>query len=299
MLNYQTNKLEESFVIRFGTEHSRINAYTLASSLVAISDAAKAANAVINPGFEIEIVVESLGKGSFKACVKAVYRDSKNLFSNAAVQAVVLGVIGNYIYQQTLAPDLEVNVKVLTEEVVIQAGDKTLVVPRIVYDSCRNVEQVPSFSTNVSKVFKTVERDKEVQFLEIQKLEACEKHDLPISIPRERFAMLSSELGETLEDTREIIETTDLQIIRMILERGTRKWEFSWRGFRISAPLTHSQFYDDLTDRKITVGMGDGLQVRLKITQKLDHNVGIYTNVAYEVVEVLEHIPRYKQDILE
>ena len=43
------------------TEGEQINAYTLASTLVALANAAKAANASVNPGFDIEGVVEVLG----------------------------------------------------------------------------------------------------------------------------------------------------------------------------------------------------------------------------------------------
>jgi hypothetical protein len=39
------SQLEDSFVIYFQSDRERINAYTLASTLVAIADAAKAANA--------------------------------------------------------------------------------------------------------------------------------------------------------------------------------------------------------------------------------------------------------------
>lgn len=37
MLNYQSGELEEEFTLRFGGEFSRINAYTLASSLVSLA----------------------------------------------------------------------------------------------------------------------------------------------------------------------------------------------------------------------------------------------------------------------
>lgn len=300
MIDYQTSELEESFVIRFGTEHSRINAYTLATSLVALADAAKSANAAINPGFEIEVVVESLGAGSFKAKLKAVYRASGNLFSGGAVQAIVLNVIANYIYQHTLGKDVEPNIQVLTDEVIVEAGEKTVVVPRIVYDSCRSVERLSAFSGNVGKAFQAVDRDKDVKFFEIRSISEDElQEDPPISVPRENFAVLSSSVVSELEDTRELLETTDLQIIRAILEKGKRKWEFAWKGVRISAPLTDEKFFQNFSERKFTVAPGDGLEVTLKITQKLNHEAGLYINSAYEVVRVLKHLPRYHQSEIE
>jgi len=56
---------QDSFVIHFGGEFKRINAYTLASTLVSFADAVKEANSLINQGFEIEVFVEALGEGWF------------------------------------------------------------------------------------------------------------------------------------------------------------------------------------------------------------------------------------------
>src|SRR5438132_243641 len=66
---------------------------------------------------------------------------------------------------------------------------------------------------------------------------------LPIEIPREAFARAASpELVVSL-DEREIIENTEVQIIRAILEKSRRRWEFVWRGIRISAPIADERFY--------------------------------------------------------
>ena len=72
MREVRVAQFENSFVIHFVTENRRINAYTLASTLVGLADAAKAANASVNPGHNIEIVVEALGSGSFRAKISAV-----------------------------------------------------------------------------------------------------------------------------------------------------------------------------------------------------------------------------------
>ena len=59
------SQFEDCVILHFETEGQQINAYTLASTLVSIADAAKAANSQLNPGYEVEIVVETLGAGSF------------------------------------------------------------------------------------------------------------------------------------------------------------------------------------------------------------------------------------------
>ncbi len=86
------SQFEDSVVIHFETDDTRINAYTLASTLVGFADAAKAANATLNAGSEIEIVVEALGPGSFRARIRTLYSSSKNLFSSQLVVGLAIGV---------------------------------------------------------------------------------------------------------------------------------------------------------------------------------------------------------------
>ena len=70
MSTVRIGEIENTFVIHFGSNFHRINAYTLASALFGFADAAKAANSIINPGYEIEVVVEALSEGSFKAWIQ-------------------------------------------------------------------------------------------------------------------------------------------------------------------------------------------------------------------------------------
>jgi len=101
---------EEEIVLHFGGERNKINAYTLASALVSIADAIKEANAVINPGYEVEVLVEAFGEGSFRAKVKTAYKGLKNLFNSNKLESIAIGVLASFIYQHTLAPDTDVKV---------------------------------------------------------------------------------------------------------------------------------------------------------------------------------------------
>src|SRR5574340_502480 len=92
-------EFESDFVIYFGGEQKRINAYTLASSLVSIADAVKAANSLINPGYDVEVVVEAFGEGSFKAKVRTLYNGASNLFSKDNLKAIAVSVIASYVYE--------------------------------------------------------------------------------------------------------------------------------------------------------------------------------------------------------
>lgn len=288
-------ELEETFVIHFGTEGTRVNAYTLASSLVAIADAAKSANSLLNPGYEIEVLVEAVGEGSFKAKIRGLYHGAANLFSGENLKAIVLGVIASYIYSNTLDPAADVKVTINTDEVLIEQGSTRIVVPREVHESTQRVKQVPEFRDGIARLFRAMENDPEIRYVSMSP--TMDDTTPAVRIPRQRFRAVSE--GALLEqsDTREFVETTDLQITRAILERGRKRWQFVWRGVRISAPVTDSRFYDRFFAREVTVAPGDSLKVRLRVRQHRDVDTGIFLNDlnGYEVLEVLEHHPRGQQ----
>ncbi len=289
-------QFENSVVIHFDTDDTRINAYTFASTLVGLADAAKAANTTLNVGCEIEIVVEALGPGSFRALVRALYSSSRNLFANQVVMGLVLGVLGNYIYERTLAVDDKVTVEVKTDEVVIQKGNDRVIVPRNVYDATRRVEKNPQFVKAMTRTFEAVAADDKVKSLGL-----VEKMDSPapaILIPRTTLLALATEVPED-PDSRVVTEQAELQIVKAILKKSNRKWEFVWRGITISAPVVHERFYIEFFAHEITIAPGDTLEVTLAIKQAKDPDTGIYTNVGYEVIEVHGHVPRIRQMPLE
>lgn len=285
-------QLENAVVIHFEIGDKRINAYTLAATLTSLADAAKAANATLNAGFEIEIVVEALGPGSFRALIKALYTQSRNLFSNQIVMGIVLGVVGNYIYERTLKVDDNITVEVKTDEVVIQRGQDRVIVPRQVYDATRQVEKNPQFVKAITKTFEAVAADEKVKGIGL--INSMDSPAPAILITRENLVALAAETVED-PDSRVVTEQAEIQIVKAILRRSTRRWEFVWRGVTISAPVIDDRFYKEFFAHDITIAPGDTLQVTLAIKQSKDIENGIFTNVGYEILEVHKHVPRIRQ----
>jgi hypothetical protein len=292
MATIDISQLEDTLVIHFATEGKRINAYTLASTLVAIADAAKAANASLNPGCEIEVVVEAIGAGSFRAKIRAIYKKHKGVLSNQVIAGVVIGVLGNYIYERTLAVDDTVKIEIHTDEVIINRGNDRVVVPRNVYDATRLAEKNPSFPKAVTRAFDAVARDEEIAGIGL--VPQIDSPPPAILIDRRELQLAALLPIETPND-RIVPELVDLQIVKAILERSRRKWEFMWRGIKISAPVTDEKFYIDFFAHDITIAPGDILQVTLHVHQTKDAATGIYKNTGYEVVQVHSHTPRVKQ----
>ena len=286
------SKFEDAVVVHFATEGRRINAYALASTLVALADAAKAANSSLNLGYDIEIVVEAVGPGSFRVKIKAIYNAARNLFSKEAVKSLIIILIASYIYERTLSVDNSVKVVVTTDEVIIERGDERIIVPRNVYDATRRAEKNPQFVRAIARTFEAVTTDEKVTGFGL--VPNMDSPPPEITIPREVIQTLDFDVPED-PTSRVIEEQCELQIVKAILERSRRKWEFMWRGIKISAPIVCDRFYEDFFAHDITIAPGDSLKARIEIKQVRDDKTGIYSNASYEVVEVFEHVPRVRQ----
>jgi hypothetical protein len=281
----------DRFVLYFDTPQRQINAYALATSLIGLADAVRSANAAVNPGYYVEVVVEALEDGSFQAVVRTIYEKTRDLLSNEAVKAIVYGIIATHIYEMAIKTDTPPKITVSAEMVIIEAGNEKIIVPRDVYEAKKQLEKSERFTSAVGQVFQGAKSDRSVKGLGL-KIHP-DKSIPPLYIPRDKFAIFDSRNGE--EGSREIIEFATLEISRAILARGKRKWEFYWRGMRISAPVLDTRFYDRFFAHEIMIAPGDGLRVALRITQVQSPDTGIYVNEQYEIIEVLEHIPRMQQ----
>jgi hypothetical protein len=281
----------DRFVLYFSTPKHEINAYALATVLMGFSDAVTYANAAVNPGHRIEVIVEALEDGSFQAKIKTVYTQAKNLFSSEPAKAIIYGIISTFIYEHSFNTGKPPTITISSDMTVIEQDGKQIVVPTSVYEATKQVKKSERFTNAVGQIFKGANSDPNITGIGL-KVDSS-PNPPTIIIPREQFALL--ECTPEIEDgSRERIEFATLEISRAILSRGSRKWEFFWRGIKIPAPVLDESFYDKFFAHEITIAPGDSLSVTLRVIQKQDRDTGIFINEHYEVIEVHEHIPRLK-----
>lgn len=295
MAIFEVHREVDRFVLYFDTPRKEINAYALAGALVGLADAVREANATVNPGYLVEVVVETLSDGSFKATVRTVFTKARNLFSHQAVQAVIWGIVATHIYEKLIKTDAPPKITVTDTLVTIEIGKDKIIVPKDVYEAKRQLEKSERFNNAVGKVFDAAASDPNIKGIALTE----ESGSAPpaLIVPREMFGLFQTEQPVN-ETTREIVEITQVEISRAILERGKRRWEFFWRGVKIAAPILDDRFFDRFFAHEITIAPGDGLEVALRITQERNADSGIFVNVRYEIIEVYEHVPRLKQAVL-
>jgi len=295
-IDIDLRNFENELIIHYGVENHEINAKTLAHSLISLSNAIKRTDSLINPGFEVEIIVESIDVGSFKISTKKIYSELSNIFSRKDIKTIALSLVAAFIWD-CFEPDKEINVTVNTDEYVIEKGDEKIILPKDAGKYYDTIKKDKNIRKEISDTFKILDSDKKIEnvgFTENKK----EIKEPDFVVPREFFSKLSA-LVELEEEKTEKLERCKITILRAILEKSLRRWQFIWNGIKISAPILDVDFYSDFMAHKYTIAPGDALEVELRIIMKKDEETGLYINSEYEVLKVYDIIESPKQTSFE
>ena len=226
--------------------------------------------------------------------ISAIARESGLFVKQQLVTGLVIGVLSSYIYEHTLGKKEPVQIIVSTDEVIVTDGKDRVIVPRQVHDAAQLVATNPVFTRFVDRMLGSVVLDDRVTGFGIAPdIYATETTDLPLTLmlPRELLS-IRDEQSDAEAKTRIVEEDCDLYIVKAIMERSTRKWEFKWHGINISAPIKDPGFYDDFARHDFTIAPGDEFQARMAIHQRRDDISGVFTNTKYEVLQVYRHVSR-------
>jgi len=299
---------DDAFTIKFGGPHPEIDVYTLSEALIGIADALREINAIVNPDVELEVIFENSAEGSFLAKIRLSKR-AKTVLSRFG-EAVVVSLLINYISTQLLHEKPTYTVE--GDKLVVVTSQEKLVFPRSVFDQQDEISSNPKVAESVKKAFEAVDQDDDVHSLGI--IPGEDIHAAPaVDVPRAEFQKVIAKLNYAVDrnsrdmlveqafnipTTRKVTERTTVGIIKAVLRRSKRKWQFSWQGVEISAPITDPEFFDRLASRQISIAQGDSLDVDLQITQSFDSDTLVWLNTFYEVVKVYELVEGPRQSSL-
>lgn len=281
-------EFDGAFVVHYGGQPSQVDAFTFANSLIEIAEAVRAINARVSPELAIEISIDALGSGSFRARLKST---AKWLLGSAkaATPTLLIGLLVNFIYDK-LTDDSDINIEVNDDSYVIQRGDDRIILSREVYERKKEIDGDAEIERRISRVFEVLSEDASVtEFGITQNLDDPRS---AIEVPREKFAELSRPRGPLIEadnGKRFVDKDADLRVIRAIFERGSRKWQFAWNSVRISAPVQDATFFDRLEAGEIALSSGDILHVVLRVHQTFNRAAGVFLDDYYEVINVISH----------
>lgn len=268
----------DTIVLHFGGSSGTIDAYTLAEALTGFADTALAINATVDPGQEIEIVVEATGPGSYRTVVRRVKKEARGLLSDA-VQAVFWGIVANVIYDGVIKSDPKPEIVITTDEVTIKHGANTIIVPRHVYNASENAKMNPAVQRGLKKTFEALDADENVTDFGVTG--SIQDPTPLVRIPRAEFPIIvnpPSPVPEVQPPERTRKQRARLLILKAWLNHAKRKWSFEWNGVPLSAPIHDKDFLDRLDRREHLLGAGDALDVEITFRQTRDEKLGVYVN---------------------
>ncbi len=281
------------FKIKFDGEQHQVNANVLISSLIHTTSIVQEVNKYLNSGKKIEINVKALEKGSFLCHIELIETalDSlKNLLTKENIEvgsAIVGTVVGLIELKKFLKGKKAVEVQ--------QQGDKTKIINKdgnviIIENATFNIyENSPIVKDALAQNFEVLNNDPAITGFEI-----TDKNEIPlVRVDKTEFDDLAQKSEEVEDDERKIVEAATVNVVRVSFEENL-KWDFYYRGIKISAKITDPSFYE-LIDKGEAFAKGDILEVELQINQKFDESVNTFVTKSYQVNKIVRHLSRNEQ----
>lgn len=286
---------KDTFIISYDGELHSIEANTFANSIVALSRIIEEVNYLISPDSKVEIRIEAINKGSFKPTIKVCKKiwNKVTPFLPEKNQTVPTFLALLAIIWQQSGKDLIV---IRDNEVTIETSNSKIIIPREIYDNADKIKNQKNIKSEIAASFDIIANDPSISGFKIQK--NLEDQSFPFQTKREDFnffiniAEANEELGS---NKKKLTEEAHLQLIKVILEKGKRKWEFAWKGIKISAPVSDDKFWDKMARGEISIKQGDSIKANMQIIQVLDPYSKVFFNESYEVMEVIDYIPSPEQ----
>lgn len=281
------------FKIKFDGQQHQVDANVLISSLIHTTTIVQEVNRYLNSGKKIEIKVKALEKGSFLCHIELIETalDSlKNLLTkeNIEVGAAIVGTVVGLI-------ELKKFLKGKKARDVQRQVDKTRIINKdgnvlIIENATFNIyEHSPVVKDALAQNFDVLDNDPAITGFEI-----TDKDENPlVRVEKSEFADLSLKSEEVEEGDRKIVEAATVNIVRVSFEENL-KWDFYYRGIKISAKISDPSFYK-LIDSGEAFAKGDILEVELQINQKFDESVNTFVTKSYQVNKIVRHLSRNEQ----
>ncbi len=256
----------DQIVIHFGGELTSVDAYTFANSLISFADTVRSVNAVVNPGQSIDVRLDAVGDGSFKAVIKQVRKGLGGFFSSAPSN--VFWIIAALFIENSI--DGESTIIIKEDVIIIERGGERIILSRDAYSQFENVRKDPEVRRNMSRTFKAMERDEAVENFGLAP--EIEDEEPLVQIPRDDFARFSnlSDAIETGANRRLKSSRAVIVVLKPWINASKKKWAFEWNGVPVSAYVSDDNFLLRVKNHEIRFGNGDVLEVEIEYYQNFD-----------------------------
>jgi len=276
-----------TFFLKFDVDAHTMDVATLSATLMSLTVVMQEINRDVNPSATLTTKINSVGHASFWFEVSPVLATlpliSLATLSNANEIISFLSAILNL--RKFLRGEKPSKIEATGDSRVITnvKGDITYIDNRIYNSYTSN----PSINESLNTFNKALKEDHNIETITIE-----DQNKKPLySATRPEFSELTDceLLSEALIRIQEREQLT-LQIARVEFEKSSG-WVFSYEGFRITARIDDNDYLLKIRNRRERFARGDQLLVDMNIHQEQDPESKIWTNKAYRIVKVHDHLP--------
>lgn len=285
--------LDNDFKIKFDGQQHQVDAQILISSLIHTTTVIQELNTYFNTGKRIEIKVNALEKGSFLIHIELLETaldHLKNLLTKDNLlfaSGIISGLVGLIELKKHLRGKKPKEIKKDGgTTIIINENNDVLNISSDIY----NIYETNSVVNDaLSQNFDVLDNDPAITAFEI-----TDKKENPyVRVDRVDFKDLSLKSEQIDDNKKSIIELTRLNIVRLSFEENL-KWDFYYRGNKISAKISDPNFYE-LIDKGEAFAKGDTLEVELQINQLFEETVNTFINKSYQINRIINHYKKTEQ----
>lgn len=275
---------QETLTVKFDGQEHQVDVQTFAYSVLNFATVIKEANKKVT-GNPIEINIKAPEKGSVLVDLVTKVTSDPTLINGLSTGADVVTVVaGLYGVHKFISGRKIKETKKENSDIKIHLEDgSTMTVAEKVYNIYTTTPAIPN---GISQHFSALSDDPAVA-----KFEVIRNNEKIIQVDKEDYDRLAIKQQIDTENSRKLVESAELHIYKVVFDKTDRKWEFYYKGNRISASIADENFFK-MIDGGEPFAKGDQLRVDLQINQVLDESVGVYVNQSYQVIKVNEHIKR-------
>lgn len=290
------NKKMANIKIKFGGKPNELNVNTFLKSLASISTIIDEINNEIGEGQKLEIKIKALDKGSFLIHLGLITKEAAKLITTIdwdMASKVINILVDIFTLRKFLKGKKPKEILEKDEDVTIttDSGNKLKIKKTTfnIYNS--NIRINESLSNN----FEALRSDSSIESFEFQSA----RNKRLFYSPQQDFESMSVKvINEISEENIKIVEELAiLHIFKLVWDKN-RKWEFYYRGIKISAFINDELFFKQI-DRGENFAKGDSLEVDLQTRKFFNKDVNTFVNESYVIIKVRKHIPRPDQGSLD
>lgn len=281
----------QDFSLYFGKQSDEIDASTLAESISSFSTLIAEINRDLETGKKVEFKIKAFRPGSFEVPCEMIEVVIAGLLASPEVNHLptILKTAWEMIKLKLSLegkPPREVRTEDNSTAIITESGNVTYVDKRTFNIFQNNTIAVEA----LEKQFEALARDDEVTDFKL--LIPSESMPL-IDVPSEQFLVLAEKQHFSDEDKKTLVDKTKLNLLKVVFDKRY-KWEFYNQGVKIAASIRDEAFLDRVASGE-RFGKGDILVAELQVNQVFDRTLNAFINKSYEILKVIDHIPKPEQ----